>query len=251
MTNTHEIRPLSPAQIEVLMRDLDPSRVAQRATPGSSKKMSYLEGHDVKATLVRVFGFGGFSADVVNGQILRLEEIDVPEFAWKDGKKSPVMVNGVQKMKKQWRAVATATVRLAIHQLGATYTEMAVSSQNGNDPGEVADFAIKTAETDALKRSAIYLGSQFGLSLYADGATQDQIRVVFEPLQSQALFTERENIRRAWEQANAPQQPYAPAGGPVAPQMGAVPLQHDPAVQAGMQGAMAQLQAGVNVAAQP
>ena len=36
-------------------------------------------------------------------------------------------------------------------------------------------MAVKTAESDALKRAAINLGTQFGLSLYADGATRDVV----------------------------------------------------------------------------
>jgi hypothetical protein len=36
-------------------------------------------------------------------------------------------------------------------------------------------MAIKTAESDALKRAAINLGTQFGLSLYNNGATADVI----------------------------------------------------------------------------
>lgn len=37
-------------------------------------------------------------------------------------------------------------------------------------------MAIKTAESDALKRAAINLGTQFGLSLYNNGSTADIIR---------------------------------------------------------------------------
>jgi hypothetical protein len=32
-------------------------------------------------------------------------------------------------------------------------------------------MAVKSAESDALKRAAVYLGDQFGLSLYRDGST--------------------------------------------------------------------------------
>ena len=32
-------------------------------------------------------------------------------------------------------------------------------------------MAVKTAESDALKRAAINLGDQFGLSLYNNGST--------------------------------------------------------------------------------
>jgi hypothetical protein len=36
-------------------------------------------------------------------------------------------------------------------------------------------MAIKTAESDALKRAAINLGTQFGLSLYNNGSLRDVI----------------------------------------------------------------------------
>jgi hypothetical protein len=43
-------------------------------------------------------------------------------------------------------------------------------------------MAIKTAESDALKRAAINLGTQFGLSLYNNGSLQDVVvRTLIEP----------------------------------------------------------------------
>jgi hypothetical protein len=36
-------------------------------------------------------------------------------------------------------------------------------------------MAIKTAESDALKRAAINLGTQFGLSLYNNGSMRDVV----------------------------------------------------------------------------
>ena len=36
-------------------------------------------------------------------------------------------------------------------------------------------MAVKTAESDALKRAAINLGTQFGLSLYQNGSLRDVI----------------------------------------------------------------------------
>ena len=41
--------------------------------------------------------------------------------------------------------------------------------------GEAHDMAIKTAESDALKRAAINLGTQFGLSLYDEGSMKDVV----------------------------------------------------------------------------
>jgi hypothetical protein len=42
--------------------------------------------------------------------------------------------------------------------------------------GDLHDNALKTASSDALKRCAINLGSQFGLSLYDNGTLREVIR---------------------------------------------------------------------------
>ena len=44
--------------------------------------------------------------------------------------------------------------------------------------GDAHDMAIKTAETQALKRAAINLGDQFGLSLYKKGSTGPLVRKI-------------------------------------------------------------------------
>jgi recombination DNA repair RAD52 pathway protein len=156
-TYAHEIKPLSVRQLTALMADLNPGRISNLKRGSGS--LSYLEAWDVKATLIKVFGFGGFSAKAET----KIERIFTGEEVGANSK---------------WTVLASAHVELYIHQLGAVYTEGAVSSQAGSQVGEVADFAVKTAESDALKRAAIYLGTQFGLSLYNNGSTQDIIRVV-------------------------------------------------------------------------
>ena len=185
---------LTKNQLSALMADLNPKRIKSRTQSGRS--LSYLESYDVKATLIRVFGCGGFSADVVDTQILKIET-DIP----KRGGGTTA-----------FRVTAMSTVRLTIHgndvvdgevirSIGhdVTYTETAVASQAGADPGEVADFAVKTAESDALKRCATYLGTQFGLSLYADGQTQDVVRVVLEPEQKAMMDAVREESQKQHE----------------------------------------------------
>jgi recombination DNA repair RAD52 pathway protein len=64
------------------------------------------------------------------------------------------------------------TLRLTVFGIGpdgqdVTYTEAAAGSSRGHVDW---DMAVKTAETDALKRAAINLGDQFGLSLYNNGS---------------------------------------------------------------------------------
>jgi recombination DNA repair RAD52 pathway protein len=170
-------RPLTVEQIGALMSDLNPNRVASRQVQGRS--LSYVEAYDIKATLTRIFGFGGFSADVVESKI-----IDI-----RDGGRQGQYTSGDKAgQDKTPYVMAQATVRLTIHNIGpggqdVTYTETAVGTNDGWTIGDVADNAIKSAASDALKRCATYLGTQFGLSLYNNGSRQDVVRVVLEPEQ--------------------------------------------------------------------
>lgn len=161
-------QPITQDQLRILMSDLNRNRVKSRSQAGRS--FSYLEGWDVKATLIRVFGFGGFSAEVLNNHIVDQREVEV----------------GQQK-KPGWQVSILSTVRLTIHQTGAVYTETAIATSSQPSLGDAMDMAIKSASTDALKRAATYLGTQFGLSLYADGATREVISRVFAPGQAWPL----------------------------------------------------------------
>lgn len=154
-----EQQPISPEQLGILMSSLAPSRVAQR------QGMSYLEAYDVKATLIRVFGFGGFSAECIQSEVLWKEQVPQAN--------NPAKLN--------WKIAAQATVRLTIHQTGAIYSETAVAGSAQPDITEAIDMALKSAESDALKRCAIYLGTQFGLSLYNQGSTVEVVQRVFAP----------------------------------------------------------------------
>jgi recombination DNA repair RAD52 pathway protein len=165
MTHT----PLDTFQLQMLHANLHHARVANRQQGG--RRLAYVEAWDIKAMLIRVFGYGGFSSDVIDARIMH--ETTYP---------SPT-----DESKMLWRVGAMCTLRLTIHQTGATYTETAVSSQSNPEWGEAADFAIKTAESDALKRAAINLGTQFGLSLYDGGSLRDVVRKVVAPAQRQTV----------------------------------------------------------------
>lgn len=176
-------RPLTDQQLAQLMRDLHPQRVATRKQGGTS--LSYLQAWDVKATLIRIFGFGGFSADATECEIVKIED-NVPKSKGYGANKEelPIEYTKDGRIKfgtANFRVTAKVKVKLTIPQLGATYSEYAASSQTGPDLGEVTDFAIKTAESDALKRAAIYLGTQFGLSLYDNGSTVEVVKAVLAP----------------------------------------------------------------------
>jgi len=159
MTTDPRLKPLSELQVRALTSPLNPARVSKR------DNMSYLEAWDVKASLIKVFGFGGFSSELIESEILDVREI--PQ------RNNPSKVNQ--------KVTAKAVVRLTIHQTGSVYTEAAIAGSMQPDITESMDMAIKSAESDALKRAAIFLGTQFGLSLYNNGRTQDVVQRILHP----------------------------------------------------------------------
>jgi len=153
---------VTPEQYEVLLKPLAPSRVSHRSQGGM--KLSYLEAWDVKAHLIRVFGFGGWSADVLSA-----------DFVFED-----------KDEKGRWNVGYRVIMRLAIHGDdtefdAASYTEAVVGFATLPSRGEAHDMAVKTAESDALKRAAINLGTQFGLSLYDNGSRNDVVKHTLRP----------------------------------------------------------------------
>lgn len=229
----------SPDQILALLANLNPQRVAAR------DGMSYVEAHDIKNVLIGVFGFAGFSSDLISTEILRAEQ--VPQ------RNKPDKFN--------WSITAKAVVRLTIHATGATYTEAAIAGSKQPDFTESADMATKSAESDALKRAAIFLGTQFGLSLYAKGTTVNRV-IMLEPTQKALLEqarAERQAARGAAaagnsaapqpeaekpaeeefvgyaERPNVPYEDQAPAGPESVPQELAVPVGKVPEIAAQQQ----------------
>ena len=170
--------PLNAQQRDVLARPINSSRVATRSQSG--KTLSYLEAYEVKAHLIRIFGYCGFSAE-----LLDYHHVGTREYTSKDDK--PMV-----------EVIYAARMRLTLYDADgttlATYIEGAAGSTSGPDYllGEHHDNALKTAESDALKRCAVYLGNQFGASLYDNGSKHDLIRgTVFDPPKDQ-ISTEQQ-----------------------------------------------------------
>jgi len=151
--------PLTMRQRRFLMSALNPERVEKK------QRMSYMAAWDIKRTLIQAFGHGGFSAECIDAKIINA--VQAPQSS------NPQKMN--------WVITAQAKVRLTIHQTGAVYTEYAIANSQQPDYTESADMAIKSAESDALKRAAIYLGTQFGLSLYDNGSTNEVVGKVYAP----------------------------------------------------------------------
>lgn len=155
---------LTKKQYDTLRRPLNSSRVAKRSG-GGGKQLSYLESWDVRAHLIRVFGYTNFDSEVVDSVFLYQRDVML----------------GKDKDQSGWEVAFQATVRLTIRDTDGDplcrYQESAVGSETGSvGLGDLYDNALKTAASDALKRCAINLGNQFGLSLYDKGFTGDVVK---------------------------------------------------------------------------
>lgn len=146
---------LTPAQYAMLLEQIPDFRVRQL------RGQSHLEAWDVRRTLIRIFGFGGW--DLTTKDLALVREIEHP----------PAQEGG----KPRWTVVYRAEVRLTIKNpdgsVGAVYEDAASGdSQNQPSLGDAHDQAMKTALSQGLKRCAVNLGDQFGMSLYNDGRTK-------------------------------------------------------------------------------
>ena len=149
---------LSAEQVTQLLRPIHPSRVSVR------DGLSHLEAYDVRAHLNRIFGFGRWSADLLPGEPVQLYE-QVAERS-KDGRTWEVVSVG-------YRATMCLKVYAPDGTFLASYTEAAAGDATNfpiNKRADAHDFAMKTAESQALKRCVTNLGDQFGLSLYQKGS---------------------------------------------------------------------------------
>lgn len=153
---------LTAEQYALLTGELHPSRVGK-----NPKGFSHLEAWDVRRWLIRIFGFGSFDIETVALDLVK--EMEIPPGAIK-------YRNGGTNDKTIWTVVYRAQVRLTIHDQfgGHVILEDGACGDSTNQPalGDCHDNAAKTALSQALKRCAVNLGDQFGLSLYNGGGTR-------------------------------------------------------------------------------
>ena len=124
------------ATTTALSAPLDRNLVATRRGPGNST-LSYLEGHEAINQANRIFGYGAWGVEPVGDPIIS-----------RIGDKTLYAVR----------------VRVAVRDsLSYNATGTGVAEK---DTAEEHEKAIKTAETDAMKRALRHFGDQFGNRLY-------------------------------------------------------------------------------------
>lgn len=168
---------LTEKQRTVLAMALNPDRVASRAGD-RGKSLSYLEAWDVKAHLIRVFGYTGFDAELI--EYRREFEREYVRIDYEGTGSNKTEKGRTQMVEVVFSARVALTVKCEHGVPIATYIEAAAGQANVTQAnasrGDAYDNALKQAESDALKRCAINLGTQFGLSLYDKGNTSDVVR---------------------------------------------------------------------------
>lgn len=144
-------RGFSERQVQQLLRPINPRRVL--ADPRGN---SHVSQQDVTAHLIRCFGFGNFDIEVLETQCLFEQPRSMPvEF----GTKWDVC----------YRALVRLTVRNEHGEEVCHYENGSTHTAQNQRRGDAHDGAYKSAISLSIKRSAIALGDQFGLSLYNKG----------------------------------------------------------------------------------
>lgn len=141
------------AQVEQLLKPINPKRVL------SLQGHSHVSQQDITAHLIRMFGFGNFDIEVINADLIfESEHIDKETGEIKPGR-----------FDVSYRALVRLKIRNQDGQLVAVYENGSVGSSRNQTRGDAHDLAYKSAISLSIKRAAIALGDQFGLSLYNKG----------------------------------------------------------------------------------
>lgn len=132
--------------IEELEKPIHPKVVAERKQ--GTAMLKYIEAVDVVRAANRIFGFGQWGYEVIDGP----KVITSGERKSRDGSNvTPWYI---------WQVTVKVTIIGQIPMFGVG------ASIQSSDAPEAAEMAIKAADTDALKRAFKNYGSQFGLDLY-------------------------------------------------------------------------------------
>lgn len=128
-----------------LTEDTTPRDVRSRPGPGG-KKLTYMPGWKSVDVANRIFGFNGWSSQVMSLRINSCRETTA----------------------KRWNVCVSCTVRVTLKDGSFHEDRGNGSAENYKSEGEALMLAEKEAVTDARKRALKNFGNRLGLSLYND-----------------------------------------------------------------------------------
>lgn len=141
-------------QVLQLLQPIHPSRVLR-----DGKGNPHVSQQDITAHLIRVFGFGSFDTDILETTCV-FEENTIDK---ETKKPKPDRWNVC------YRAMVRLTVRNEAGEVVCHYEDGSTATAQNQTRGDAHDLAFKSALSLAKKRTAVYLGDQFSLSLYNKG----------------------------------------------------------------------------------
>lgn len=150
---------LTEKQIDQLLKPINSRRVLK-----DGKGHSHVSQQDILAHLIRVFGFGSFDIEVLDATCLFEQERVA-----KDGIPS-------NRFDVCYRALVRLTVRDPNGDTLCRLENGSTATAQNQTRGDGHDLAYKSAISLSVKRAAIALGDQFGLSLYNKGQTEALVR---------------------------------------------------------------------------
>lgn len=132
---------MKPETVRELEKPLDSRHVAQREKGG--QKLSYVEGWHVIAEANRIFGFDGWTRELVD-----------------------LIENTQPTTNQKGNFVVSFRAKVRITANGIAREGTGFGSGIAKDIHDAYESAVKEAETDAMKRAFMTFGNPFGLALY-------------------------------------------------------------------------------------
>ncbi|EIM24269.1 dsRNA-binding domain-like protein, partial [Wallemia mellicola CBS 633.66] len=137
-----------------LTKRLAPECISQRPGGGNSK-VCYIEGHQAIALTNSIFGYDGWSSQIMDTKIVYIEQ-------------SP---------NHKWHCTAQALARVTVLSTGAFHEDVGFGDMaNSPTRGAAIDKCMKEAVTDAVKRCLRYFGNSTGNCLYDNNYTREIVR---------------------------------------------------------------------------
>lgn len=197
---------LSDTQLSWLLSPIHKSRIGK-----DGKGFAHVEAWDIRRHLIRCFGFGGYNTELLSADLVTERE-------------TPASSGGRSRFTVVYRCAVRLTVKIAGTELGRWHGIACGDATNLPSVADAHDLALKTADSQALKRAAVNLGDQFGLSLYNNGSPDPVVLSTLAhaaggdlPASDPPVQPEPQAARQPAEPASQPQADQAAAPQPTAP----------------------------------
>ncbi|THV25976.1 Rad52/Rad22 family DNA repair protein [Glycomyces paridis] len=158
---------LTDKQRAALLGRINPDRVKEL------KGMAHLEAWDIRRVLNKIFGICGWDFEVAETELVYHHS---EEKKRRNGDGTYLAHTVVYRVTGRLILKDQYGYPIAHFDDGA-----AGDATNQPSVGDAHDMALKTAMSQALKRTAVNLGDQFGLSLYNDGSLHPTVVATLVP----------------------------------------------------------------------